>query len=173
MVQLSRLADELKALGSPAAGPLTDTLNRFEADWQRHLTGRPCPICVRSHPRVAPCQAECPSGIDIPAFMALIGQGNYSEAVAVIRRDNPLPYICGLICPAPCEKICLRNEWDEPISIRAMKALAAKETLAGGGYPTPDMPPPLREKSCGHWGRPGRVDGCLFLSPQRPFGHCI
>ena len=160
----------MKALGSPAAGPLTDTLDRFEADWQGHLNGPPCPICACSHPRVAPCQAECPSGIDIPAFMALIGQGNYSEAVAVMRQDNPLPYICGLICPAPCEKICLRKEWDDPISIRAMKALAARETLAGGGYPTPKMDPPSGKKVAVIGAGPAGLTAAYFLALK---GHSV
>ena len=45
----------------------------------------------------APCQINCPAGIDIPSFIALIGHGRYEEAVDIIRRDNPFPWVCGLI----------------------------------------------------------------------------
>jgi NADH-quinone oxidoreductase subunit F len=168
--ELAHLASRMKDLGSPAAWPLASSLRHFQKEWESHLTPDHCPVCARSHPRVAPCQAECPAGIDIPAFMALIGQGKYPEAVAVIRQDNPLPYICGLICPAPCEKICLRNEWDEPISIRAMKALAAKKTLAGGEYPIPEMDPPSGKKVAVIGAGPAGLTAAYFLALK---GHLV
>lgn len=88
-----------------------------------------------------PCRSGCPANIDIPAFIALVGHGRYREALEVIRRDNPLPYICGLVCPAPCKQVCLRGAIDAPISIRVMKAVAAQHCLDQGGYPLPPWPP--------------------------------
>ncbi|MCA1988295.1 MAG: FAD-dependent oxidoreductase, partial [Desulfarculus sp.] len=84
----------------------------------------------------------CPAGIDIPSFIALVGHGRHAEALSVIRQDNPLPYICGLVCPAPCEIGCLRGDLDQPIAIRVMKAVAAAGALAAGGYPKPALDPP-------------------------------
>ncbi|MFZ5586511.1 MAG: FAD-dependent oxidoreductase [Thermodesulfobacteriota bacterium] len=139
--QLLALGRRLLALGSPAAWPLISSLRHFAPAWQAHLEGRGCAVYDAACPQAAPCQASCPAGIDIPSFLALVGHGRHAEAVAVIRRDNPLPYICGLVCPAPCERPCLRGELDQPVSIRAMKAVAAAGALAAGGYPRPEPAP--------------------------------
>ena len=73
----------------------------------------------------APCQMACPAGIDIPSYVALIGHGRYREAVDLIRRDNPFPWVCGLVCTHPCEQACVRGYQDKPIAIMALKAFAA------------------------------------------------
>jgi len=86
----------------------------------------------------APCQINCPAGIDIPSFIALIGRGRYEEAVEVIRRDNPFPWVCGLICPNPCESWCQRRYLDKALCIKDLKATAAKMAMAGGGYKKPE-----------------------------------
>ncbi|MFH1034625.1 MAG: FAD-dependent oxidoreductase [Pseudomonadota bacterium] len=139
--RLAELAQDLQALGAPAAWPLASALSHFAAQWLEHQDGRPCAVFDPAKPRLAPCHGGCPAGIDIPSFLALVGQGRHAEAVAVIRQDNPLPYTCGLICPAPCEGACLRGELDQAISIRAMKAVAAQGALAAGGYPRPALAP--------------------------------
>jgi len=136
--QLQEIARQLRRMGAVAAWPLMSSLEYFRAEWEIHLQGLSCAAYDCLLPLTAPCQNQCPSGIDIPSFMALVGQGRYREAVRIIRQDNPLPYICGLVCPAPCESVCLRGELDKPISIRAMKAVAARHALAEGGYPLPE-----------------------------------
>ncbi len=136
--QLQEIARQLRRMGAVAAWPLLSSLEYFRAEWEIHLQGLSCAAYDCLLPLTAPCQNQCPSNIDIPSFMALVGQGRYREAVRVIRQDNPLPYICGLVCPAPCENVCLRGELDNPISIRAMKAVAARHALAEGGYPLPE-----------------------------------
>lgn len=73
----------------------------------------------------APCQLACPAGIDVPSYVALIGHGRYREAVDLIRKDNPFPWVCGLVCPHPCEQACVRGFQDKPIAIRSLKAFAA------------------------------------------------
>ncbi len=73
----------------------------------------------------APCQAACPAGIDVPSYVALIAHGRYREAVDLIRRDNPFPWVCGLVCPHPCELACVKGYQDAPISIRALKGFVA------------------------------------------------
>lgn len=73
----------------------------------------------------APCQASCPAGIDVPSYIALIAHGRYREALDLIRRDNPFPWICGLICPAPCQRACVKGYQDAPLAIRALKGFAS------------------------------------------------
>ncbi len=135
--ELAGTAAELAAQGLAAAWPLASSLRYFPRQWQDHVAGRRCPSgnCLARPP--APCHNTCPANIDIPSFLAQIGHRQYKKAAGTICRDNPLPYTCGLVCPAPCEGQCLRGEMDGPVHIRAMKAVAAKHALDEGGYPKP------------------------------------
>ena len=117
------VALSLLALIEENSGPLLD-----------HIVDKRCSkgVCFGYQP--SPCQSACPAYIDIPTFVALIGQGRYEEATDVILQDSPFPWTCGLICPHPCEDACLRGEEDESISIQLMKAFTAKITADSGGY---------------------------------------
>jgi NADPH-dependent glutamate synthase beta subunit-like oxidoreductase/NAD-dependent dihydropyrimidine dehydrogenase PreA subunit len=70
---------------------------------------------------VSPCRQACPLGVNAQAYLALTAAGRYEEALAVVRRDNPLPGVCGRICSHPCEQSCRRGELDEPLAIRDIK----------------------------------------------------
>ena len=73
----------------------------------------------------APCRAACPAGIDVPRYIRLIGDGQYDQAVAVVRERVPLPSICAYVCHAPCESKCRRGTLrDQPIAIEALKRFA-------------------------------------------------
>jgi NADPH-dependent glutamate synthase beta subunit-like oxidoreductase len=76
----------------------------------------------------APCQAACPAGLNAPAYIALIAKGKNREALELIRRNMPLPSVCGRICVAPCETACTRREVDDPIAIMALKRFAHDNT---------------------------------------------
>ena len=52
----------------------------------------------------APCKRACLAGVDIPRYIRLTNLGKYDEALAVICERNPLPTVCGRVCPAPCEE---------------------------------------------------------------------
>ena len=69
----------------------------------------------------SPCRQACPLGVNAQAYLALTAAGRYAEALGVIRRDNPLPGVCGYICSHPCESACRRAELDEPLAIRDIK----------------------------------------------------
>ena len=69
----------------------------------------------------APCQITCPAHIRIPAYIALIAKGKFREALDVVRRNMPLPSVCGRICLNPCETECRRKDLDEPVAIEALK----------------------------------------------------
>jgi len=135
LAELEKVGREMAGKGIAAAWPILSSLTYFPDQWTDHIKGKPCPSarCLVRAP--APCHKTCPSSIDIPSFLALIGHGDYKKAVGIMIKDNPLPYVCGLVCPAPCEQACLRGEMDAPIHIRAMKAVAAKHAVSSGGYP--------------------------------------
>jgi NADH-quinone oxidoreductase subunit F len=73
----------------------------------------------------APCQAACPVGTNAGLYVSLVAEGKYDEAFQVAAESNPFPAICGRVCTAPCESVCRRGEFDEPIAIRDLKRFAA------------------------------------------------
>jgi len=144
LAALDELALDLAAQGLAAAWSLRSSLRNFRTQWEQHVRRESCPegVCIDFLERhAAPCHSTCPANIDIPSFMAHLGHGDYHATIEVIRRDNPLPLTCGLICPAPCESACVRGSHDEAVFIRPLKAKAAEHCLANGGYPKPEIAP--------------------------------
>ena len=143
LAALDELALALAAQGLAAAWPLGSSLRHFRSQWEQHVRRESCPegLCLDLPHHAAPCHGTCPANIDIPSFMAHLGQGDYRATIEVIRRDNPLPLTCGLVCPAPCESACVRGSHDGAVFIRPLKALAAEHCLANGGYPRPEIAP--------------------------------
>ena len=84
----------------------------------------------------APCRAACPADVRAQGYIQLIRRRQYSEAAALLRRDLPLPSVCGRVCYHPCEEECARAELDEAIAICALKrfvsdwAMARREPVA-------------------------------------------
>ena len=77
----------------------------------------------------APCKVACPDHVDIQSYVSLIANGQYHEAVKVIKDTLPMPLSIGRVCPAFCEKECRRQIVEEPIAIRQLKRYAADEDL--------------------------------------------
>ncbi len=92
---------------------------------------------------LAPCQATCPAQIDIPAYIKAISEGRYTDALIVIKEHNPLPLVCGRVCPHPCEDACRRGQaGDEPVNINHLKRFVADlEYHSGERLPTFCLPP--------------------------------
>jgi formate dehydrogenase beta subunit len=82
----------------------------------------------------APCQRNCPAGIDIPVYIREISNKNYLEAVRVIKETNPFPSVCGRICVEPCQEACRRNLVDEPVGINTLKRFASDQEMASGRH---------------------------------------
>ncbi len=77
----------------------------------------------------APCKAECPAHISIPAYIQLAAQGKYTEALKLIKKYNPFPAVCGRICPRLCEQACTRGDLDDPVAIDDIKKFVAEQDM--------------------------------------------
>jgi len=74
---------------------------------------------------VVPCSDACPAHVDIPRYVHYVAEGNYGEALAVIREKAPFPGSLGRVCIHPCEQACRRSSLNDPISIKELKRVAA------------------------------------------------
>ncbi|HEB10882.1 MAG TPA: FAD-dependent oxidoreductase, partial [Spirochaetales bacterium] len=72
-----------------------------------------------------PCTLTCPSNIDVQGYIGLIANKKFREALELIKKDNPLPSVCGRVCPRPCEDACRRNLVDEAVGIDWLKRYVA------------------------------------------------
>lgn len=77
----------------------------------------------------APCKTACPAHIAVQGYLKMAAQGRYTEALALIKKDNPLPAICGRICNRRCEDACTRGSIDEAIAIDEVKRFIAEQDL--------------------------------------------
>jgi NADPH-dependent glutamate synthase beta subunit-like oxidoreductase/ferredoxin len=77
----------------------------------------------------SPCKAECPAHIGIQGYIKLAAQGRYTEALELIKHENPFPAVCGRVCPRYCEDACTRGDIDDPIAIDDIKKFIAEQDL--------------------------------------------
>ncbi|MEG0035598.1 MAG: FAD-dependent oxidoreductase, partial [Oscillospiraceae bacterium] len=77
----------------------------------------------------APCKTTCPAHISVQGYIKLAAQGRYTEALELIKKENPFPAVCGRICPHNCENECTRGKYDEPIAIDEIKKFIADREL--------------------------------------------
>ncbi|MCI7771199.1 MAG: FAD-dependent oxidoreductase [Eubacterium sp.] len=77
----------------------------------------------------APCKTACPAHIAVQGYLKLAAQGRYTDALALIKKNNPLPAICGHVCNKRCEDACTRGKIDEAIAIDEVKKFIAKKDL--------------------------------------------
>lgn len=77
----------------------------------------------------APCKTACPAHIGIQGYLQLAKEGRYEEALALIKKDNPLPAVCGHVCNRRCEDACTRGTIDEAVAIDEVKRFIAERDL--------------------------------------------
>lgn len=73
----------------------------------------------------APCKAACPAHVPVQGYLKKAHEGKYQEALALIKKENPFPAICGRICNKRCEEACTRGDIDKAVSIDAVKRFVA------------------------------------------------
>ena len=109
------------AIGYEAGEMALTAIRGFRDDFEHHVAHQSCGF---SQSQLVPCVSGCPAAVDIPGYISLVEAGRYTDAVKLIRKDNPLPLVCGLICEHPCEINCRRGMVDDPMNIRGLKRYA-------------------------------------------------
>ena len=146
------------AIGSEAARMVLKGIRGFRDEYESHINeGK----CGGSHHRAIPCISMCPAHVDIPGYIALIHEGRYEDAVNLIRKDNPFPAACGLICEHPCESDCRRTMVDDPINIRGLKRYAVEHE---GDIKTPKIMDNTGKKVAIVGGGPGGLSAAYYLA---------
>ncbi|MBR5977237.1 MAG: FAD-dependent oxidoreductase [Clostridia bacterium] len=73
----------------------------------------------------APCKTNCPAHIAVQGYLKKANEGKYDEALALIKKENPFPAMCGRVCARFCEQVCTRGDIDEPVAIDEVKKFVA------------------------------------------------
>ncbi len=94
----------------------------------------------------APCKAACPAHIAVQGYIKMAKEGKYQEALALIKKDNPFPAICGRVCNKRCEMACTRGTVDEPVAIDAIKKFIAEQDLHADTRYVPEVVIPSNRK---------------------------
>jgi formate dehydrogenase (NADP+) beta subunit len=107
--------------------PVLDSVKYFRDDYLAYIRGERQPRFAASYKEklTAPCMDRCPAHLDIPAYVETIREYRFDESLDAIRKNMPIPAVCGRVCPHPCEKSCRRALVDEPISIMVLKRVSA------------------------------------------------
>ena len=89
----------------------------------------------------APCKTACPAHIAVQGYLKMAAQGRYTEALALIKKENPFPAVCGRVCNRRCEDACTRGSVDSAVAIDAVKKFIAQKDLdAATRYIPPIVP---------------------------------
>lgn len=146
------------AIGRDAARLVLDGLEGFRDDYEEHILHH---RCLAGLQLPVPCVALCPAGVDVPGYMALIGEGRCADAVRLIRKDNPFPVACAYICEHPCEARCRRNMIDDAINIRGLKRYAVD---TAGDVPQPACAASTGKKVAVIGGGPSGLSCAYYLA---------
>ena len=148
------------AIGWNAADEVLKGLELFADEYKSHIENQRCLDCVGQK---IPCVSLCPAHVDIPGYIALVGNEDYAGAINLIRRDNPFPTACAMVCEHPCEERCRRKMLESPINIRALKKYAV-DMMPADTVKTP-APNPSTGKSIGIiGGGPSGLTAAYFLA---------
>lgn len=147
------------AIGTEAAKMVLAGVEGCYEDYMNHIKKGKCSVHVHHS---IPCVALCPAQVDIPGYIALVGAGRYADAVKLIRKDNPFPTACGLICEHPCEARCRRNMIDTAINIRGLKRMAV-DNAPSNTVPVPEKAEATGKRVAIIGGGPSGLSAAYYL----------
>ena len=148
------------AIGYEAARIVLESTELFRDEYMSHIQDH---ICQSDVGQKVPCISYCPAHVDIPGYIALIGEHRYADAINLIRQDNPFPTACAFICEHPCEEKCRRDLLDSPVNIRGLKKFAVDQ-IAADQVKTPECNVSTRKKVAIVGGGPSGLTAAYYLS---------
>ncbi len=98
-----------------------------EAMWEENYRDKNRINCHETG--TAPCKTACPAHIAVQGYLKMAAQGRYQDALALIKKENPLPAVCGRVCNRRCEDACTRGTIDEAVAIDQVKKFIAEQDL--------------------------------------------
>jgi len=123
----------LCGLGQTLPNPVISTLKHYREEYEAHIKYKRCPAVVCKEIISSACQHVCPLSQDASCYIGYIAQGKFKEAIEIVRRENPLPLVCGRVCHHPCEEKCKCGEGGgEAIAVRSLKRFLADYELEHG-----------------------------------------
>ena len=146
------------AIGFEAAAMVLKGVRGFRDDYVEHVTKGRCTFGL-SQP--VPCVSLCPAHVDIPGYVALVAAGRYEDAVRLIRKDNPFPTVCAMVCEHPCERRCRRNMVDDSVNIRGLKLYAVEHA---GEIPAEPKAPATGKRIAIVGGGPSGITAAYYLA---------
>jgi len=152
------------AIGYDAARMVLTGVRVFREDFLEHIANARCTEPTKIP---VPCNSYCPANVDVPGYIALVGENRCADAVRLIRKDNPFPATCGYICEHPCEHHCRRGMMDDAVNIRGMKRYAVD---TAGIVPAPECAPPTGKTVAVIGGGPAGLTAAYYLALM---GHSV
>ena len=116
------------------------TLSWGEEDWDFDYKNNNRIECYETG--TAPCKTACPAHIAVQGYLRKAAEGNYRQALAIIKKENPFPAVCGRVCNRRCEAACTRGTVDEAVAIDEVKRFIAEHDLSSEHRFVPPVLPP-------------------------------
>ena len=154
------------AIGYTAGKLAYDGLTAFSEEYESHIVQKQC---IEGTTQTVPCETNCPAHVNVPGYISLVAAGDCAGAVAMVRKDNPWPTACALICEHPCETRCRRMLIDAPLNIRGIKKYAVDNAPADT-VPVPARLPDTGRKIAVIGGGPSGMT-CAYFSAL--MGHSV
>ncbi len=156
------------AIGYEAANMVLKGVRGFRDDYIAHAEKG---HCLAEGFQAVPCVSLCPAHVDVPGYIALINAGRQADAVRLIRKDNPFPSVCAMVCEHPCENKCRRGLVDDALNIRALKLYAVTNSGHVPVYREGEGPAPATGKKIAVvGGGPSGISAAYYLGMM---GHSV
>ena len=153
-------------IGYKTGADVLESMELFASEYTAHTQEH---FCAEDIGQKVPCEALCPAHVNVPGYIACTAAGDYAGAIQVIRKDNPFPTACALVCEHPCEERCRRTMIDAPINIRGIKKFAV-DSLAADRVSTPQPLPATGKRIAVIGGGPSGMT-CAYFSAL--MGHSV
>ena len=146
---------------------IDSSMDIFGDDFVQHAIGRYChfSVCRRLFHMNAPCSNTCPSNMNVPGYIELIKHDRLDDAYTLMKQDNPLSFVCGKICPAPCETRCRQGDISGvSVAIRQLKRYIADDQVGSSTEYFDDRQPAKGKRVAIVGGGPAGISAAFYLA---------